>query len=358
MDPKVIEFLRILEEYRVKCEMEGNYIEASRANKQLSILRKQEEKRQQKAIRARQILERQDVQIAHSMQFHDFNTSWDKYMEEFDVMAQNYIQQMTERHALILLDYQKSLNYELNKKPHKWSKELMDSRKKQTMYAKTKNYIEAQKLKKICDMIESKELLQIQQTLSIIYARKEALFRLHQSNELQALLKRIECRRKEHLKQRNLDCKRLLQRNHNVQVVLESKQNLESLKLYEDIKKNLLSSQFLSIELKQQLKVSRNTLPVIKRGFNNNNNEEQSQMLQTQQQSPSYDQNYSNNQNQYPTLNEYANDNNNNNNNESNDKFGLGYDELDDENNDINVHPVDDNDPEFLISNGPYIEGY
>eukprot|EP01035_Chromulina_nebulosa_P021071 gene21071-27301_t len=81
-NPKVLEFLRILEEYRLKCEDDGNYLEAARAHKQLVVLRKQEEKRQQKAIRARQISERQDIQIAHSIQFHEFNKSWDKYMEE------------------------------------------------------------------------------------------------------------------------------------------------------------------------------------------------------------------------------------------------------------------------------------
>ena len=68
-------------EYRVKCEEEGNYLEAGRAHKQLVILRKQEEKRQQKAVRARQISERQDVQLAHNMQFSDFNAAWDSYME-------------------------------------------------------------------------------------------------------------------------------------------------------------------------------------------------------------------------------------------------------------------------------------
>lgn len=56
-------------------------------------------------------------------------------------------------------------------------------------------------------------------------------------SELQALLKRIDARRKEHIKQRNLDTKRLLQRNRNVQAVLESKQNVEGLKLAEEIKK-------------------------------------------------------------------------------------------------------------------------
>jgi hypothetical protein len=59
---------------------------------------------------------------------------------------------------------------------------------------------------------------------AIIFARREVKFRLRQQSELQALLKRIEVRRKEHLKQRTLDSKRLLQRNRNVQAVLESKQ--------------------------------------------------------------------------------------------------------------------------------------
>lgn len=40
-DPKVMEFLRILEEYRAKCETEGNYLEAGRASEQLDTLRKQ-----------------------------------------------------------------------------------------------------------------------------------------------------------------------------------------------------------------------------------------------------------------------------------------------------------------------------
>jgi hypothetical protein len=57
-DPKVIEFMRILEEYRIKCEEEGNYLEAGRAFRQLGVLRKQEEKRQQKAIQAKQISEK------------------------------------------------------------------------------------------------------------------------------------------------------------------------------------------------------------------------------------------------------------------------------------------------------------
>jgi hypothetical protein len=246
-DPKVLEFLRILEEYRIKCEEEGNYLEASRAHKQLSVLRKQEEKRQQKAIRARQISERQDVQLAHNMQFNEFNTSWDKYMDEYDSMAQMYIQQMTERHALVLLEFQKHLRLELASKPPKWSKDLLEQRKKQHICARNKSYAEAQRLKNVCDKIEQKEREELEQGQAIVFARKEAQFRQHQQVELQALLKRIECRRKEHIKQRNLDCKRLLQRNRNVQSVLESKQSFESQRLFDDVKKTLNSTNFPSL---------------------------------------------------------------------------------------------------------------
>ena len=37
----MLEFLRILDEYRLKCEEEGNYLEAERAARQLKTLRKQ-----------------------------------------------------------------------------------------------------------------------------------------------------------------------------------------------------------------------------------------------------------------------------------------------------------------------------
>jgi hypothetical protein len=164
-DPKVLEFLRILEEYRVQCEEEGNYLEAGRAHKQLAILRKQEEKRQQKATQARHLSERQDVQLAHNMQFAEFNASWDKYMEEYDTMAQRYIQQMTERHATALLEFQMKLREELSNRPPKWSRELLEHRRMQHINARNKNYAEAQKLKKISDEEEERERRDMGQVL-------------------------------------------------------------------------------------------------------------------------------------------------------------------------------------------------
>ena len=106
-------------------------------------------------------------------------------------------------------------------------------------FCRGKKYAEAQKLKRIADRAEQKEKEEMEQAQAINFARREAKYRQQQQAELQALLTRIEARRKEHIKQRNLDSKRLLQRNRNVQAVLESKQNCESQRLFSDIKKNM-----------------------------------------------------------------------------------------------------------------------
>ncbi|KAE8911332.1 hypothetical protein PF005_g12470 [Phytophthora fragariae] len=239
-DPKVMEFIAILEEYRLKCEEDGNYLEAQRADSQLTALRRQEFKRQSKSLKARQIAERQDVQIAHNMQFNDFNQAWDQYMEEYDRMAQAYVKQMTEKHAADLAAFQDKLQQEILERPPKFSKELIEWRRRQHRLAQQKSYAEAQKIKQIADEVEADERAKMSEELRAVFARKEAKLRQQQQAELAALLKRIDGRRKEHLKQRNLDSKRLLQRNRNVQSVLESKQVTEATKKIQDIKMSLM----------------------------------------------------------------------------------------------------------------------
>lgn len=239
-DPKVVEFITILEEYRTKCEQDGNYLEAQRADAQLTTLRKQEAKRQSKSLRAKQIAERQDVQIAHNMQYTDFNKAWDQYMEEYDTMAQNYIQQMQEKHRGDLKEFQENLHREIMDRPPKFTKELIEWRRRQHMLARQKNYTEAQKIKKIADAMEEKERSRMHDDYKTIFTRRETKFRQQQQAELHALLKRVDGRRKEHIKQRNLDSKRLLQRNRNVQTVLESRQASETVKKIANIKSTLM----------------------------------------------------------------------------------------------------------------------
>jgi len=120
----------------------------------------------------------------------------------------------------------------------------LEWRRRQHMLARQKNYAEAQRIKKIADKLEDKEKVGVESDTATLFARKEAKFRQQQQSELQALLKRIDARRKEHIKQRNLDSKRLMQRNRNVQAVLESKQAVESNRVFTEIRKNLTQTAF------------------------------------------------------------------------------------------------------------------
>ncbi|GBG34008.1 Hypothetical Protein FCC1311_102312 [Hondaea fermentalgiana] len=239
VDPKVMEFLRILDEYRVKCEDEGNYAEAERASTQLDSLRNQEIKRSLKAVKARQLSERQEIQVAHNLQFQQFNEAWDKYLAEYDSMSQEYIAQMTQRHSQELRAFQEKMHSKLANKPAKFSKELLEWRRRQHMLAKAGNYAEAQRVKKIADDLEAKERAKMDTAFDSSFEAREAKFRAKQQAELNALLKRIDVRRKEHLSQRNQDSKRLLQRNRNVQSVLVSKQSVEERIAKNEIKTRL-----------------------------------------------------------------------------------------------------------------------
>jgi hypothetical protein len=256
-DEKVLEFLRILEEYRVKCENEGAYLEAERATTQLATLRKQEEKRVLRVLKARHAAERNDVSIANSIQFAEFNTAWDKYLEEYDRMAEMYIKQMTERHSTKLRAFQEKLNEELAKAPAKFSKELLDWRKREVLLAKQKKYGEAQKVKKIADELERREREKMDEERLGTLKQREMRFRAQQENELSALLKRIDARRREHLKQRELDSKRLSQRNKNVLAVLEAKQSVELGKMRSKVKMELQPKRIASQSRRSTLKSAR-----------------------------------------------------------------------------------------------------
>nr|CCA21095.1 transmembrane protein putative [Albugo laibachii Nc14] len=240
-NPKVGEFISILEEYRHKCEQEGNYLEAQRADNQLQVLRKQEFKRQTKALKAKQMAERQDVQIAHNMQFHDFNQAWDQYLEQYDQKANDYMQQMNQKHAVEMGELREKLTHDSAERTPKFSKQLIDWRRRQHRLAQQKKYAEAQKIKQFVDGMEQYERTKLGGDCHTGHSRKEAILRQHHQAELQALCKRIEAKRTEHLNQRAVDSKRLLQRNRNVQTALESKQVVEATKRLHDLKNAFVS---------------------------------------------------------------------------------------------------------------------
>lgn len=72
-DNKVLDFLRLLEEYRKKCEIEGNYQEAKKARGKFDELLRKETIRQKNNIRSAQEQELQNIEAAQKAQFLEFS---------------------------------------------------------------------------------------------------------------------------------------------------------------------------------------------------------------------------------------------------------------------------------------------
>lgn len=68
-----IHFLRILEEYRMKCDAEGNYLHAQQFLKHVRCLQQEEETRQLQIVRTRQLRDKRKIIEAHEYQFLEFN---------------------------------------------------------------------------------------------------------------------------------------------------------------------------------------------------------------------------------------------------------------------------------------------
>jgi membrane-associated HD superfamily phosphohydrolase len=86
-DSKVLDFLRLLEEYRRKCEDEGNYAEARKARAKFDELLKKETARQRNNIRAAQEQELLNIEAAQKAQFLEFSQAWDNYMSDYEATA-------------------------------------------------------------------------------------------------------------------------------------------------------------------------------------------------------------------------------------------------------------------------------
>lgn len=235
-DPKVFEFIRVLEEYRLQSEADGAYEEAARAHDQLKALRKQEETRRVRALKQRHISEREEITAAHASQFSEFHIAWDRYIAEFDAMASMYTGQMQAKHAEAIAVFQEGCQDELSRRHAKGSRELMDWRQREQLLARQRKYAEAQRIKQLADALEVKEAGKVEEERLATFATREAKLRAQHGTEIGALIKRIEARRSEHLKQRELDTRRLLQRNKNIMGVLESRQLSEEQRKSAEIK--------------------------------------------------------------------------------------------------------------------------
>jgi hypothetical protein len=142
-DTKVIDFLRLLDDYRKKCEKDGQFSEAKRARKKFEDLKQKETLRQQNNMRSAQEQELLTVENAQKAQFIEFSQAWDNYMSDYEATAYLSLEKLKEKHLMEIEQLREKINKE-SKIKLKLSKELLQMRKRVRLLVSMKEYDEAE----------------------------------------------------------------------------------------------------------------------------------------------------------------------------------------------------------------------
>lgn len=219
-----VQQLRNLKQQQQYFEEKGEYSKADKVRRRLEKNSEYQEKVKGKVIREKHLSEKVMLVHAHTKQAIDFYAEWDKYFEEFDKQTQIYVKEMIDRHKEELERYQEQLQKEALSKPPRWSRELIQWRKRQHILADQRNYAQAQEMKFISDSLEEEERCSMNTNFSESCERKEANLRKRQELELKGLRNKLDTRRSIMEAQRKQDCNRLFKRNQYLQHDLEVKQ--------------------------------------------------------------------------------------------------------------------------------------
>ena len=228
----------MLEEYRLKCEQEGNYVEAKRAGQKYDELRKKETLRQLNMMKARQEEKLKQIEEAQQRQMEEFSSSWDSYLSEYESTAYQSLQKLKEKHLKEYQDFRQKALEDAQKKV-KHSKELLELRQREQNLVKQRKYEEAQAVRKKADELTAWESAKNEAKVQKIIAKNEKQLRKQQEQALSVLLKRIQRDRMEQLKHREMDSQQLAMRNKNIMNNAINKQNDEAKRCVEELKKNL-----------------------------------------------------------------------------------------------------------------------
>ena len=153
---------------------------------------------------------------------------------------------MQQTHEQQLDSLRKNLTIEIEKKPQKWSRNLIDCRRSLENVAKqaslerppvshTELYREAQQIKEVTDALHEKEENDMNSKFNSALCAKLRNLEKKQHAEMAALMKKIETKRREVGRKRVDDTERLKSRNCNIVKMLDTKNvSLSTLSPYVD----------------------------------------------------------------------------------------------------------------------------
>ena len=113
-------------------------------------------------------------------------------MAEYEKHATKLMEELKQRHANELTEFQINLVQKMGSRPPKFSRDLLNLRKIQETLARQKDYKEAHKMKLKADSIEAYELEKVRSDAQVTMYNKEARIIARHKKERDALEKRVQ----------------------------------------------------------------------------------------------------------------------------------------------------------------------
>ncbi|KPI88437.1 hypothetical protein ABL78_2450 [Leptomonas seymouri] len=222
---QVGDYVDVLQSYRTACQERAMYREAYLVQQVLRNLRLEVETRHVRGITEQQMEERRMLEEAHREEFREFHHSWNARIDAFEEEQLEAEISLLERQNNELIRFQEEMR-DYQPRLIKYSRSLLESRSKQQVLARQRDYKGAQSQKEKADAIEIADMERYEEARMGAFGRREHALRQRHKQELLALRTKVESRRLylERYRKQELDV--LLQRYINVRRSMESHQNI------------------------------------------------------------------------------------------------------------------------------------
>ncbi len=175
-DNKVVDFLKLLNDYRKKCDKDGNLTEAKRAQLKFDDLQQKETLWQQQNMREAQEQELVTVENAQRAQFLEFSQAWDNYMSDYENTAYMSLEKLKEKHLAEIQQMHEKIRREYKVKL-KFTKDLMEKKKQVQTLIGLWRYDDAEVMKAQTDAQEQFEKEEMEKEIDIIIEKQEERLR-------------------------------------------------------------------------------------------------------------------------------------------------------------------------------------
>jgi hypothetical protein len=240
---KIEEYIKILEEFQNKCEVEAKFVEADLAQKKIIQLKHIKDKKTLIDRKNKQIEEKDELERVQKEELDEFNREMDKKFYELNEKFQEMQNKLEEEHNGQLKELQQKFEEKYNNYIVKPSSELINLNKKLELYVQKKDYQNAHQTQVDIANLTKKEKEKFEQEKLKIIQKEIENLQKRQFNETKGLEQKIQSTYNSFKKNRALKVQELLLKYKNQFRELENKQAYDIKNLEKVVQGGLLKKE-------------------------------------------------------------------------------------------------------------------